>query len=437
MSPASIILGGIVAAALAALRWPLVGLLAYLWMDCMRPLDMYPALRSVRPMMLVGVVTLAVTARREGWQGLQAWRALCPAAALAAAVAASIAVSVDPARSVAVLSDVLKMLVLVWMCERLVRSEPSVRAVLWVIGLSCAVLALGAIDSARALDLWREFTPQRVIEGPAGLGDGALRDNNDLARMLVLSVPLWWSLAALRAAPWIRWLAAAALVLSIAGIESTFSRGGFLALLIGTAVVALSYRPLWRGAALWLAFVAALLACSPRTYLARLETILHAGTDQSFQGRVGVWEDAWRMVQQRPLLGQGAGTFRVGENGQPDARRAAHNIVVEVAAEIGLVGLAAYGWLWFETLRRLARLRRLAAQASWIATAAVGIEAALLAYLTASMALNGAFRSPLFVLIGLSLALERCADEAIRQPVGVEGPVAQLGLTAADTYSSA
>src|SRR5262249_15798552 len=194
-----------------------------------------------------------------------------------------------------------------------------------------------------------------------------------------------------------------------AGIESTFSRGAFLALLVGTAVVALSYRPLWRGAALWLAFVAAVLACSPRAYLARLETILHASTDHSFQGRVGVWEDAWRMVQQRPLLGQGPGTFCIDENGQPHARRAAHNIVVEVAAEIGLIGLAAYGWLWFETLRRLARLRRVAARAGRIASAAVGIEGALLAYLTASMALNGAFRSPLFMLIGLSLAVERCA----------------------------
>ncbi len=404
---AAVVLSVVGAAAAAALRWPLAGLLAYLWLDFMRPHDTYVELRAARPMLVLGVVTLAATAWRERRRLGDTWRALRPVAALTAVVAASALISVDRSASAAALVHMGKMLALVWLIERLVRDEAGVRAVLWVLALSLGVLAVGAIVQANARDLLHEFRPELVIEGPPGLHDGAFRDNNDLARVLALSVPLWWVLAALPASRWRRVAAGAGLLVSVAAIECTFSRSGFLALLIGIGGVALSVRPLWRGAAVWLGIAVALLALSPRPYIERIETMGAPRGETSVQGRLSVWRDAVPLVVRRPLLGQGAGTFRAGEGGTPAVRRPSHNILLEVAVETGLVGLAAYGWVVLDTLMRLYRLQRVAATAAaWVRTAATGVSAALLAYLAAGLALSGPFASPLFVLVGLSLALQ-------------------------------
>ena len=409
MSPvAGVVLVIVAAAGVAALRWPLAGLLAYLWLDFMRPHDTYVELRAARPMLVLGVVTLAATAWRERRRLGDAWRGLLPVAALTAAVAASVLGSVDRPQAADTLVDMGKLLALVWLIDRLVRTERRVRAVLWVLVLSLGVLAVGAIVQANAHDLLHEFRYELVIEGPPGLHDGAFRDNNDLARVLALSVPLWWVLAAPPGSRWRRCAAGAGLLVSVAAIECTFSRGGFLALLIGIGGVALSVRPLWRGAALWLGFAVMLLALSPRPYLQRIETMRAPSAETSVQGRLSMWREAVSLMVQRPLLGRGAGTFRSGEDGAPAVRRSSHNILIEVAVETGLVGLAAYGWVLLDTLMRLHRLGHAAAPAAWVRTAAIGLSAALLAYLAAGLALSGPFASPLFVLVGLSLALPQC-----------------------------
>jgi hypothetical protein len=77
-------------------------------------------------------------------------------------------------------------------------------------------------------------------------------------------------------------------------------------------------------------------------------------------------------------------------------------------AEIGFIGLAVYLWMLIATFAQLHRVRRIADDTPWLRTTSFGLEAALIAYLTASMALSEPFASPLFVLIGLSVALQRC-----------------------------
>ena len=412
MSGAAAVLALVVAACVTALRWPLVGLLAYLWLDFMRPVDTYVELRTVRPMLVLALVTLAVTVWRERRRLLDGARRLLPVAVLAGVVALTVVASVDRLQSTSMLLHMGKMLALVWLIDRLVRSEGALRAALWVIVGSLGVLAVGAIGAASARGLLTEFRPELVIEGPPGLHDGAFRDNNDLARVLALSVPLWWVLAARPRPGWSRWVAAAGLVISVAAIVCTYSRGGFVAMLVGAAVIAQVYRPLWRSVALWLAFVAALLVLAPRPYLAHIATLSAPTAERSVQGRLGIWRDGLGILARQPVLGQGAGTFESAADGTPSAHRASHNILLEVAAELGAVGLAAYAWLVLATLWRLHGLRRTASESKWLSSATTGIAAALLAYLTAGLLLSAPFSSPLFVLVGLSLALAHCAAES-------------------------
>jgi len=389
-----------------ALRWPVVGLLVYLWLDFMRPTDVFVELRFLHPMLVIGSATVAATLWQERTRLREGWRPLLPIAAVVAIVAVSVLISVDRSVSLRALIEVGKLLVLVWLMERLLRSEARIRAVLAVLVFSLGVLAIQAIADAQSLGEFVTMPTTVFIQGPTGLNDGAFRDNNDLGRVFVLGAPLGWALAAAPGSRWWRGAAAVALIVIIGGIEATFSRTGFLALLLAAEIVAQAYQPLRRALALWLAFVAVLLVVSPRTYLARLTSLPAASTDASVEGRLTIWRSASPAVRHRPLLGQGVGTFRLDTDGKTKVRRPSHNIVVELAVELGAAGLAAYAWMILEALWRLWQLR-IASCSPFASTAAVGLAAALLAYLAAGLSLSHPFGSPVFVLLGLSLALAR------------------------------
>jgi O-antigen ligase len=387
------------------LRAPFAGLLLYLCLDFLRPHDVFPVLRSWRPMLVVGSATLLAALWQRRGALLDGGHALLPLLALFGVAALSTVTSIDPARSARTLVEIAKMIAVVWLILVLVSTQRRFDSTLRVIALSLAALALAAVVQGVERGLMREFRVEAVVEGPAGEHDGPFRDNNNLARVLAMSVPLWWILAR-RAAPlWTRGAAVLGLLLAAVAVEFTFSRSGFVALLVAVAVLASSARPRWRGAAIFLAFVAALALFSPRPYLARIATIGQPLADPSVRERLGIWQRAGESMLERPLQGSGPGTFERPEPGGGSAPRSSHNIFIELFTEMGLAGLAAYAWMLIAALRGLHRARRGAAAP--IRTASFGLQAAMLAYLGASLALSSPFQSPLFALIGLSLALAR------------------------------
>jgi len=414
MSPvAAVVLAVAAAGAVAAAAWPFLGLLTYLWFDFMRPHDSWVVLRAYRPMLVLGAVTTAAALWQQRRQLLDRWLRLLPLLVLAAAVALNAVHSSDPATSAGVLLQVLKMLALVWLMSVLVTTDARFQATLWVIALSLLVLAVGAVVQGVEHGLLHEFQTALVIEGPSGNHDGEFGDNNFLARVLVLSVPLWWALASRVGPVWVRVVAAAGFVTTVAGIVFTFSRGGFVALIAVVVVVSCFYRPWWRAFVIPPLFIALLLVLAPRPYLDRVLTITRPMQEGSVQGRLEIWKGSLDIARKDPVLGQGAGTLRVGAAGRPS-----HNVFIEVLAETGMVGMAAYIWMLLATFRALHRVRRSAVgirHAADLRTASVGLEAALFGYLTAGLALSGPFQSPLFALIGLTLALQRHveATEAI------------------------
>ena len=397
------------AACAAALRWPLVGLLTYLCFDFMRPNDFLPELRDYRLMLILALVTVASTAWHYRRALFDRWWALAPVVAFVAVVTMATLTSVEPLHSAEALQEAVKMLVLVWMIDVLVADERRARAAFWVIALSLGVLAVYAATHAIARGtLFEAYSAEKTVAGPrTDDGGGAFRDNNDLARVLALSVPLWWTLAAPGAPAWSRAVAAAGGIVTVVAIVCTFSRSGFIALLVGVGVIALSY-PLWRQrAAVFLGFVVALVVLAPQPYLDQIATIARPMADESFRQRTEIWKQGTEVGLAHSLLGEGPGTFQRPDPRTAATRRAPHNIFVELMAEVGIVGLGVFVWMLIAALLRLQRVRRTAADASWPRSASFGLAAGMLAYLTASMALSHAFASPLFVLIGLALALDR------------------------------
>jgi len=388
--------------AVLTVRQPFIGLLMYLWLDFMRPHDSFVELRAFRPMLIIGVTTVAATAWYQRHRLLHVWRSLLPVLALLGAVSLSTLTNSGSPPSIEAPLLLSKMVLLVWLLATLVTTRARFEAVLWVICLSLLVSAVGAILQGLDRGLMHEFRVELVVGGPPGSHDGLFRDNNDFARVLAMTVPLWWLLGVRADRAWRMALAIAGLLLTVVAIEFTFSRTGLLALVVGVSGIALAYRPWWRAVLIPTLLVAAMLTLSPRPYVERIATITRPTSEPSVVERVGIWRQAAEVVRKHPLVGQGPNSFRLGR-----AKRTSHNIFIEVVGETGLIGLAAYGWLLLWALVALHRLRREPERGgpSPPRAQSLALQAALLAFLTAGLALGAPFQSSLFVLVGLTSAL--------------------------------
>lgn len=247
------------------------------------------------------------------------------------------------------------------------------------------------------------------VAGGSLRATGPLEDPNDLAFFLVAALPLLVALPAKGKSRIVLLLLGTVLV---AGTAATFSRGGGIAL--ACALVWLIAR---RGIPVRAVVVTAavtgvaalVFASAAQAELSRaLQEKSHiAGTNADT--RMLRWQAASRMLADNPVLGVGPGGFRqeyaaAGHNAEIDEQTpVAHNLFLEVAAELGVPGFAllvafvAVGFVASErALRRVADRRE-----------AVAVQAALIAVLVASIFLSEQYYLPLWSLVALAVAIER------------------------------
>ncbi|HUQ58476.1 O-antigen ligase family protein [Lentzea sp.] len=238
---------------------------------------------------------------------------------------------------------------------------------------------------------------------------GPLEDPNDLSFFLVAALPLLVALPAKGRSRIVSLLLGAVLV---AGAAATFSRGGGIAL-----ACALAWLVARRGLP-----VRAVVVTAAVTGLAALvfAQAAQAELSRAFQEKSHIagtnadtrmlrWQAAARMLSDDPLLGVGPGGFRqeyaaASRNAEIDEQTpVAHNLFIEVAAELGLPGFAvliALVALGFVAAERAVRTNR---------REAVALQAALIAVLVASLFLSEQYYLPLWSLVALAVAIERRA----------------------------
>ncbi|MFJ8959085.1 O-antigen ligase family protein [Lentzea sp. NPDC102401] len=279
--------------------------------------------------------------------------------------------------------------------------EVPVRALLAATVAGAVVAAAGGVFS---------------VVGGSLRATGPLEDPNDLAFFLVAALPLLVALPARGRSRIVLLLLGAVL---LAGAAATFSRGGGIAL--ACALVWLIVR---RGLPVRAVVVTAavtgvaalVFASTAQAELSRAfqEKSHIAGTNADT--RMLRWQAASRMLAGNPVLGVGPGGFRqeyaaAGHNAEIDEQTpVAHNLFLEVAAELGvpgfalLVGLIAVGFVSSErALRRVADRRE-----------AVAVQAALIAVLVASIFLSEQYYLPLWSLVAIAVAIERRSSEESR-----------------------
>ncbi len=436
---------------LVILRRPDLGLLALVFITYTRLSDILvhdyglPSIAKIFVPMLLGIILLRWVLFKErpaGWQ-----RAALLLAVYGAVGLVSLFFAANTARTQAGLIAFVKDSLIVIAIAMLLKWGVLLRRIVWTLlgtGIFLGTISViqqitGTFENtywgfgqARIKNIVGDVSGYRIA-GPIG-------SPNFFALVMVVLVPLalerlWHSSKKTE-----RLLAGWALAVSVLTIIFTFSRGGFLALVV-TLVLMFVRRPP-RPAVLLVTggLIVLLWQYVPAQYTERLATLVEFFDDTpveevSFRGRSSEVLTAWLMFVDHPFVGVGFDDFksyyqtyaqRIGLEVRNE-ERSAHNLYLEVAAETGLMGLFAFGailWFMFRGMRAAKKSfteAGLSDYASMVGAFSVG----WIGYLTGSLFLHMAFPRYFWLLVGIALAMPQVAANelalvrsGVRQPPG-------------------
>jgi putative inorganic carbon (hco3(-)) transporter len=247
--------------------------------------------------------------------------------------------SIWPGGSIGTFTEIYSKIILIFiLIVNTLTSRKRLEQFVWLIVIASGYIALRAvIDAGRGINL----VENGRVQGAVG---GMFKNPNDLALNMVAVIPLAASLA-LRSLTLVRRAGASLCALLMVGaIVASQSRSGT----IGLAVMALilGVQMVRRAPTIAFAGVLAMLLALPLvpgSYWHRLSSITDESQDDtgSRDARRTLLRESFTAFLQHPLTGVGAGQFK---NYDPEHReqpwRESHDIVLQVAAELGIAGLA-------------------------------------------------------------------------------------------------
>ncbi len=378
-----------------------------------RPQDLVPALAVLRLAFVLGfgaAVLHATDAMRRGAPIVRPERETYLLGALLVLGAASIPFALWPGGSFAVFADQLVKVALAFiLVVHLVDTPGRVRA------LVAVLVGAGVYLAAGSLYVVAGGEANRYGGRAEGLVGGMFRDPNDLALSLVVLIALAGLEVVGARQRVVRILYIGAIAVMFAGVLSTFSRGGLVAVLAAGAVGLRRAARHGRGVAVaGLVLLAGLgMVLAPSGYSDRASSIVTGEDNGSIEARWTTLEHGVAILAEHPVVGVGLGNFRIAEgerHGFAGKWNEAHNAFIQIGAEIGWAGLLVYvalAWLALANARAAART----SADPRLVTSAQGLETALAGFLVGAMFLSQAYTWHFYILLGLSVAVRRMAAE--------------------------
>jgi O-antigen ligase len=172
------------------------------------------------------------------------------------------------------------------------------------------------------------------------------------AGQLLLFIPVALGIALKTRSPRWRWAAAGVALLAFAPLAATFTRSAWLGLFVACAVLLALTRPL--GLAVLAVLAAAAWYLAPGAWGERLHSVADPANLWNRE-RVFMWDAGVRMFRDHPLTGVGLQDLHSLYDAyrSPESMERAghlHNAYIQIAASMGLVGLAAFAWLYASLL---------------------------------------------------------------------------------------
>lgn len=176
------------------------------------------------------------------------------------------------------------------------------------------------------------------------------------------------------------------------GLLFTYTRGAWLAVVAGAALLAVLVRRVWVLAAIAVVVLALVALSAASGTLAERVKSLGDLSDATLRERLYMWQSGLRMVRDHPLTGVGPGRVKAvyPNYALPEAGKKAtshlHNAALQILAERGVLGLAAWLWIWAAFFARgVALLRRLGPEEEAARGLVAGSLAAIAGFLVSGL----------------------------------------------------
>ncbi|HVS83793.1 MAG TPA: O-antigen ligase family protein [Pyrinomonadaceae bacterium] len=386
-----------------------------------RPAEFYPSGLTASIALVVGVVTLAVFVPSQlSLEGSLTARPREVSLVLLFCLTGllSIPLAIDPAQAWHEFSDTfIRCIVIFVVMVNVVRTEKRLNGLLLLALATGIWLSLGAINDYR-LGLM-------TVEGyrAGGRGGGIFGNSNDMALFLVTIVPIAIALLLSSRSLARKFLFGGCAVLMVSGIVLTYSRGGFIGLLVALTFSAWKAGQRRRLEIVVVGFliVAAFLALVPG-YALRLASILVPSLDPlgSSEARSGELVRSLYVAIRHPIFGIGMGNYapEMSYRGL-----VTHNSYTQVAAEMGMAALVCYTMFIVTPLKKLGQIAREAFGAkanSHFYYLAVGLQASLVGYMVCSFFASVAYLWYVYYLVAYAVCLRRLYESETGKAVVLE-----------------
>ncbi len=397
--------------------WAFMGLMAFTAILFFRPQDQLPFLNPFHLAEIAAVIGLVAMASGRLRRGLTLTRItpeLVGVAALGLVILLLAPFSIWPGGSVATFTDLYVKVILIFVLMVNTLTTPRrLEQFMWLMVLAAGYIAFRAVfDYARGFNLIENGR----VQGAVG---GIFRNPNDLALNMVAVLPLALLIAMHGRTTFRRVLAAGSVLLMIGTVIVSHSRSGSVGLAAMAALLGvylLRRRPglVFAGVLV----IALALPLAPGSYWQRLSSITDASQDDtgSREARRVLMREGFAAFVANPLTGVGAGQFKnYAPEGREEAWRETHNVLLQVAAELGVLGLAAFTFLLARaalTGRRVKRLLKRAAthaavtpeEAERLDAHASAMSAALAGWFVCALFASVAYNWTFYYLLALAAA---------------------------------
>ncbi len=238
----------------------------------------------------------------------------------------------------------LKIQLMVLITFLLITDRRKLHILVWVVALSIGFFGIKGGVFALATGL------NYRVWGPPG---SFIAGNNELALALIMVLPLFRYLQLNTDHKWVKRGLSVAMLLIVASIIASYSRGAFLAALAMAFMLWLKSRRKLPIVLATVVIVGVGINFVPDKWFDRMSTIETYEEDASALGRINAWMFAWNLALDRPLTGGGFNTFTPElfwkYAPEPTRFHDSHSIYFEILAEQGFVGLFLFLTLWGTT----------------------------------------------------------------------------------------
>jgi probable O-glycosylation ligase (exosortase A-associated) len=326
---------------------PWIGMLIWGWLSLLNPhRDLYGFASTLPYNQVIAAATLA------GWLvsgEFRKFRLDLTAALLIllwVLMTISTIFSLAPERSWPKWDEFSKIILYALVLQSFLTTKARIHALIWLL-----VLCLGFYGvKGGALFLLSGGTSE--FTGPRGT---IIEDRNQIAIAILMVIPLMNYLRLQSAHRWIHVGLLTAMLLSVLAVIGTYSRGGFIGLVVLGLMIWLRSRHKLSGLLIAGAIAVVVVQVAPAKWRDRMSTIQTADKDDdSFKGRLIAWQTYFEAARARPLIGAGPYAlnsadvffryqpYETGVDFENKKPRAAHSIYFQILGEMGFIAFLIY-----------------------------------------------------------------------------------------------